>query len=475
MFIGRENELKFLNDRYESDHAELIVLYGRRRVGKTELITRFCEGKPAIFYSSKEESDTSQLAAFSRALLSHDREAFRFVDSFDGWESAFSAMGEIPSSGKLVVVIDEFPYMVRNNRSIPSILQNLWDHRLKDKNIMLILSGSSMSFVEKELLAYKNPLYGRTTGIYKLEPLPYWDAVKFFPDYSDEDKLLAFAVLGGIPHYLKQFDPKKTIEENIRDSILRKGSVLYNEVEFLLREELREPSTYNTIIEAVAVGNAEYNAILAKTRIEQRTLSVYLKKLMELGILTKEFPSLSPSREKSNKNKGLYRVKDNFFRFWYSFAYTNLSFLEINDTETVMEEVRENFHSFASRPFEDVCIRFMYEQNRLRRLPFRASDIARWRGKVTKTVDGAKQTTAEEIDILISDRTETKYILGECKFTNAAFDSGQLKALRNKNFLKGEVYYYLFSLNGFTSAVKELAQTDSTVSLVSARDILSLS
>ncbi len=475
MFIGREKELQFLNYSYESNQAELIVLYGRRRVGKTELITKFCDKKPAIFYSAKETTDASQLAAFSRAILSYNKEAFKFVDNFNSWEAAFSAMGEIPSAEKLVIVIDEFPYMVKNNKSIPSVLQNLWDHLLKNKNIMLILSGSSMSFIENEILGYKNPLYGRTTGIYKLDPLPYWDAVKFFPNYSDEDKLLAFAILGGIPHYLKQFDPNKTIEENIRTAILRKGCVLYNEVEFLLHEELREPSTYNTIIEAVALGNTEYNAILTKTQIEQRTLSVYLKNLTELGIITKEFPSLASSKEKSNRKKGLYQVTDNFFRFWYSFAYANLSFLEINDTETVIENIQDNLHNFASKPFENVCVSFMYEQNKLHKLPFRAANIARWWGKITKTIDGAKQTTSEEIDILISDKTETKYILGECKFTNAAFDLGQLRALKNKNFLHGEVFYYLFSLNGFTTAVKELAQADSTISLVSASEILALS
>lgn len=224
-------------------------------------------------------------------------EQFKFVDNFKDWEQAFSALTDIKTDKKLVVVIDEFPYMVRNNKSIPSILQNLWDHMLKNTNIMLVLSGSSMSFIEDEILGYKNPLYGRTTGIYKLEPLPYTDAIKFFPNYSDEDKVIAYSILGGIPHYLQQFDPQKRVEKNIKNTILRRGSILYNEVEFLLHEELREPSTYNTVIEAVALGNTEYNAILSKTLIEQRTLSVYIKNLTNLGILKKEKPLLSKPKE----------------------------------------------------------------------------------------------------------------------------------------------------------------------------------
>lgn len=467
MFIGREQELKFLNDAYSSNHAEMVVLYGRRRVGKTELITKFCEDKPNIFYASKECLDSVQLKAFSNVVISYSPEIFKFLETFKDWEQAFSAMSEISCDKKLVIVIDEFPYMVKSNKSIPSILQNLWDHSLKNKNIMFILSGSSMSFIEDEILGYKNPLYGRTTGIYKLEPLPYTDAIKFFPNYSHEDKIIAYSILGGIPHYLQQFAPNKTIEENIKNTILRRGSILYNEVEFLLHEELREPSTYNSVIEAVALGNTEYNTILTKTFIEQRTLSVYIKNLTNLGILKKEMPALSKAKEKAGQNKGIYVLTDNFFRFWYAFCYPNISLLEKGSTELVWKMfIKDNLHDFASKTFENVSIEYLYIANESGKLPIVFTEFGRWWGKVTKlNGNGKKITTSEEIDILGKGQNDI-YIVGECKFTNAQFDMGQLKKLQSKLELKGVVYYYLFSLAGFTSAVKEQASCDKKIRLV---------
>ena len=159
----------------------------------------------------------------------------------------------IESKDKKLLIIDEFPYMVKNNKEIPSILQNLWDNLLKDQNVMIILCGSSMSFIEKEILAEKNPLYGRATGIYKMTQMDFYDAIKFFPKFSLEDKIYAYSILGGIPHYLKEFDDSKTIQKNIEDNILKKGCILYNEIEFLLHQELRETTLYNTIIEAIAL------------------------------------------------------------------------------------------------------------------------------------------------------------------------------------------------------------------------------
>lgn len=475
MFIGREQELKFLNESYNSNHAEMVVVYGRRRVGKTELITKFCEEKPNIFYASKECSDGVQLQSFSKAIVSYAPEQFKFVDNFMDWEQAFSALTDIKTDKKLVVVIDEFPYMVRNNKSIPSILQNLWDHMLKNTNIMLVLSGSSMSFIEDEILGYKNPLYGRTTGIYKLEPLPYTDAIKFFPNYSDEDKVIAYSILGGIPHYLQQFDPQKTVEENIKNTILRRGSILYNEVEFLLHEELREASTYNTVIEAVALGNTEYNAILSKTLIEQRTLSVYIKNLTNLGILKKEKPSLSKPKENVGQNKGIYVLTDNFFRFWYAFCYPNISLLEKGSVELAWKMfIKDNLHNFASKAFENIAIEYLYIINERGSLPSVFTEFGRWWGKVTKTDEnGKKITTSEEIDVL-GKAPNNIYILGECKFTNAPFDMGQLKHLQNKLSLTGTVYYYLFSLSGFTSSVIETSKSENNVFPIDIKQMLSV-
>ena len=195
--------------------------------------------------------------------------------------------------------------MCRGNKSIPSILQNLWDTVLKDSNVMIILCGSAMSFMEKELLAEKNPLYGRATGIYKMNAMGFYDAARFFPEYSERDKVLTYAVLGGIPHYLRQFDPEISVAENIKRNILTKGSALYSEVEFLLHQELRETQIYNSVIEAVALGNTKLNDISQKSLIEDTSkTSVYLKNLIELGIVRREFSVDAGVKERANANRG---------------------------------------------------------------------------------------------------------------------------------------------------------------------------
>ena len=265
MFIGRESELNFLEERYSSNKGELVVLYGRRRVGKTETLKQFCKDKPHLFFSCRECTDKLQLKNFSEKLLKEKIPASAYISEFTDWEKAFRSITELPyGEKKKLVVIDEFPYMCKGNESIPSVLQNLWDDLLKDENIMLILCGSAMSFIEKELLAEKNPLYGRATGIYKMTEMGFYDAAKFVPDYSPKEKVIAYSILGGIPHYLNQFDGNRTLEENIKKSILSKGSALYSEVEFLLRQELRETPVYNSIIEAVALGNTKLNEISMK-------------------------------------------------------------------------------------------------------------------------------------------------------------------------------------------------------------------
>jgi AAA+ ATPase superfamily predicted ATPase len=241
MFVGREQELRFFEDRYNAAGGQLIVLYGRRRVGKTELLRKFCEGKPHVFYACREATDAEQIRAFSERVLSSGVPAAKYVSVFPDWEAALRSIAELPSKGeKKLLVIDEFPYMCKGNPAIPSLLQNLWDETLKSQNAMLVLCGSAMSFIEKELLSEKRPLYGRATGIYKMNEMPFYDAIKFFPGYSGEDKVLAYAVLGGIPHYLRQFDEKLPLGENIVRNVLSKGCALYSEVEFLLRQELRE-------------------------------------------------------------------------------------------------------------------------------------------------------------------------------------------------------------------------------------------
>lgn len=482
MFIGREQELQFFEEKYHASHGQLVVLYGRRRVGKTEVLRNFAEGKPHVFYSCRELSDSKQLAAFSERILKAGSPAAKYLSVFQDWEAAFKGVLELPADGnKKLLIIDEFPYMCKGNQSIPSILQILWDETFKNENLMIVLCGSAMSFIEKKILSEINPLYGRTTGVYKMNELPFDDAVKFFPNYSDEDKMLAYAVLGGIPHYLRQFDPGIPLRENIIKNVLTKGSVLYSEVEFLIRQELREPALYNTLIEAIALGNTQLNDIYTKTQIDKSKISVYLKNLIELRILKREFSVLSSSKEQATSTRGLYRITDNFFRFWFRFVFPNLSDLETGDAEGVFTyTVLPEINKFVSPVFETVCREFIRGKNHKDELSFRVAKLGRWWGKLNKTVftDNGKSkliSLDSEIDVVAVDAKSKNYILGECKFRNIETDTTDLDRLKEKSSVakKGAtVEYALFSKSAFTKRLTGQASEDRSIRLFSLSDII---
>lgn len=474
MFIGREAELAFLQSKYEEKGGQLIVLYGRRRVGKTETLREFCKGKPHVFYSCTQSTDKVQLSKFSRQVFREDIPAKKYISEFSDWESAFRSVLDLPfGDRKKMLIVDEFPYMCKGNKSIPSILQNLWDAELKDQNVMIVLCGSAMSFIEKELLAEKNPLYGRATGIFKMTEMGFYDAIKFFPNYSDEEKVLSYAILGGIPHYLRQFNPELSVAENIKKNILTKGCVLYSEVDFLLHQELRETPIYNSIIEAVALNNTKLNDISTKALIDDTSkTSVYLKNLIELGIVEREFSVDAKAREKANSNRGTYRLTDNFFRFWYAFGFTNYSQLEDGDVDGVFDYViAPALDQFASYAFEDVCKEFVREMQKKNALPFRYSRMGKWTGKTTiydKDTPNGTRVGETEIDLLAIDRGETAYLVGECKykvdpFTYVEYHKTRVKLTPLKE--KADFYYALFSRSGFDEKVIAETKSNSNVQL----------
>lgn len=463
MFIGREDELHFLESRYAASEGQLVVLYGRRRVGKTETLRKFCEGKDHVFYSCTEIPNEQQLTAFSERMLQKGLPAAQYIRRFADWKLALGSITELPGTQKKLLVIDEFSYMVNGNNAIPSILQSLWDERLKNENVMIILCGSAMSFMEKEILAEKNPLYGRATGILKMNEMGFYDAIRFFPNYNALDKITSYAVLGGIPHYLKQFYDSFSLGDNIQQCILTRGSILYSEVEFLMRQELRETSTYNAIIAAVALGNTKMNDIHQKTQIEKSKLSVYLKNLIDLGILSREFPVSDGIKELANIQRGLYQVTDHFFRFWYAFVFPNLSELEAGDADGIWRYVVEpGINQYTSHVFEDVCRQYLRKENRFNVLPFRFTKIGRWWNKT------------DELDVMATDQKKENFLLGECKFKNSPFDMSELTRTQTKFKPKSNnshLYYWLFSKSGFTDEVVRIA-TEQGIKTVTAEEIV---
>lgn len=472
MFIGREAELSFLNSCYSKDKAQLVVLYGRRRVGKTETLHEFCKDKPHVFFTCTQSTDQIQLTRFSDAILKENVPAKQYITAFSDWEKAFSSIADLPyREQKRLIIIDEFPYMCNANKSIPSVLQNLWDSHLKNENVMIVLCGSSMSFIEKEILSKKNPLYGRATGIYKMEEMGFYDAVKFFPNYSDRDKVIAYSILGGIPHYLSQWEPELSVEQNIKRNILSKGCVLYSEVDFLLHEELRETAIYSAIINAVALGSTRLNDISQKSLIDDNSkTSVYLKNLVELGIIVRELSVDAKTKEKANQSRGTYKLSDSFFRFWYTYGFANISQLEDGDIDGVYEySIEPTLQSFAAYTFEDVCKQFIRRKQRERQLPFRFAKIGRWWGKTTvrdTSSESGLRTAETEIDLLAISNDGKKYLAGECKFRNTPFqysDYLDLLAKLDSQKATSEFFYALFSASGFDEKIVFEADSSKTL------------
>jgi AAA+ ATPase superfamily predicted ATPase len=408
-FIDRERELKFLGEKLRNDR-QLIVLYGRRRVGKTELIKRFCENKEYIYFLADRRGTLLNAERFANLAAEHFGDLPPKVRNFD---DVFAYIAKRLNKRKVVIVIDEFSYLVEKDNSIPSVFQLIWDEILKDKNVMLILCGSIVSMMEN-LLSYQSPLYGRRTGQWKLSPLKFNDAVQFFPKYTKEEKVIVYSILGGIPFYLNMFDDRKNVYANIEEKILTKGEPLYEEVEFLLREELRDYATYLSILEAIAKGSARLSEIANFSKIQAKDLPKYLNVLTKLDLVERVYPIT----EKMRTKKTIYKIKDNFFNFYFRFVYPFKSDLEVGNTMKVVDIIKKELNTFVGKEFEDISLEFLREMSFKGLIPFKFSNIGTWWQK------------DKEIDIVAFNKEEKKILFCEVKWQNLS-RSGAEEVLEN--------------------------------------------
>jgi AAA+ ATPase superfamily predicted ATPase len=283
MFVGRKYEIDKLNELYSEEKFHCVVLYGRRRVGKTRLLTEFCKDKNSIFYVSEQHNDLLSLEKFSSQVLEH-YDLGEYAPRFESWDAAFKFIGGKAKKEKVVLVLDEFPYLSASNKSILSIIQNNIDHNLINTKLFLVLCGSSISFMENEVLSHKSPLFGRRTAQIIVNQLDFFDSIKFFEGYSNEDKMTIYSILGGVPQYLLQFNNQMSVDENVIKKIYDKSAYLYSETDLLLKQELCNPIVYKSIIEAVANGASKINEISTKIGETTSKTSIYIKSLLELKI-----------------------------------------------------------------------------------------------------------------------------------------------------------------------------------------------
>lgn len=370
VFIGREKELAVLNEMYERDEFQLFILYGRRRVGKTTLLNEFCKNKPAIFYSAEQSNDKLNLEKFSQQVFQFYGETM--LEPFSSWENALTYIHDRQSGKRLLLVFDEFPYLARKNKALLSVLQHLIDHKLQFGRLFIVLCGSYMGFMEKEVLSAKSPVFGRRTGQLHMKAFDYRTSMRFMEGFSDEDKIRLYGAFGGTALYLRQIRKGRSVEENIKNSFLRTTAYLYEEPQLLLRQEVQEPGIYSAIIEAIANGASKSNEIATKTGEEQAKCIKYINTLCELGILYKE----APFGEKSSARKTLYGISDLMFRFWYRYVFSNRTLLETDASEIVWKRrIVPDYDHYLGPVFEKVCRDYLYRKNSLGELPILFTSI----------------------------------------------------------------------------------------------------
>jgi len=444
-FVDREEELSFLDRAYQEERSQLIVIYGKRRIGKTALVKEFSKDRPHIYFLADKAPDRDQLRQLSEKVGLYFQDDFLLSRGFGNWYDFFKYT---QSKGKFLMIFDEFPYLIESNPAIPSLFQKGWDENLSQSGIFMVLLGSSMGMMETEVLGHKSPLFGRRTGQILVEPLSFIDAKAFFPAMSDDAFMHCYGALGGTPAYLLQFDPSADFRENVRRRILAPEAYLYREPDFILREELREPRNYFSILRAISMGKTRPAEIINETGFDKNLVGKYLSVLTDLKIIRREVPVTEWGFEKSKK--GIYLLEDHFFRFWFNYVYPNRSFIEEGKIDYVLDhKIMPSIDRFISWSFEEVC------RSRVRKgMPqgIQCNRVGRWWSK-----EG-------EIDIVGLAEDQNTAVFGEAKWSVNPVGTDILNDLEKKaklvDWRKGDrkEYFVLFSRSGFTATLEKNAE-----------------
>jgi len=466
-FIDREVELEFLEKKFNSPNAQFVVIYGRRRVGKTELIKQFCEEKNSLYFLADKRGTLLNVERFAQKAADQLSDVVPKAENFYDF---FRYLIQRAASKRVVIVIDEFSYLMERDNTISSVFQVIWDEYLKDENVMLILCGSSVSMMVEGVLSQKAPLYGRRTGQWKLDPLKIHNSWEFHREIGAERAVEFYSVTGGVPLYILEFDAEKDVFENIREHILAKGEFLYDEAETLLKEELRTYYLYLSIFEAIAMGKTRIVEIADYSKIAQKDLPKYLTTLMKLELVGKEHPVT----EKEQSKKTRYFVKDNFFRFYFKYIHPNKTEIESGNPDKVISVIKRDFGSYVGKSFENIVYESLVRLNSLGETPFSFTRIGRMWGNIPGKPKG-KNTY--EIDIVALNDATKEIIFVECKWKNKKTDADALETLTEKSrFVKWnnserKEYFAVFSKSGFTEKAYTYAEKNGVL-LYTLPDVL---
>ena len=458
MFVGRTRELNELNRLYKSDKFQCVVMYGRRRVGKTALISEFVKGKETIYFTGQETNAKDNLESLSQSIFTISSDFAASAPVFSGYKEALEAVFNAAQNRRIILAIDEYPYLAQSYRGISSLLQTLIDKHKDTSKLFIILCGSSLSFMENQVLGYKSPLYGRRTAQFRIMPFDFAQTKEYFAssDFSKEDVALLFGITGGIPLYLSLMDKALSVEENIKQNFLSSSGYLFEEPGNLIKQECREPAQYNAIIRAIANGASRLSEISTKVGMESGLCSTYISKLTSIGIVKKEHPF----REETSR-KTIYTLDDGMFRFWFRFIPDNMALIQRGETDLAYEQILPQISAYMGGVFEEICKQYLWQQNLSKQLPFMFTDAGRWWGT-------DKRIKAEcEIDIIAANKEEA--IFAECKWTNEHVGTKIIDTLieRSTLFNYATKHFYLFAKKGFANGVT----ADANITLISYMDM----
>ena len=469
-FLGREKEILDLEKEYARDGG-FVVIYGRRRIGKTTLIKQFIKSKTAFYFLATKEVESQSMKRFAGVIARTTGNSVMQKAAFSDWLDLFQAVADYKPNEKKVLVIDEFPYLVKVNDSFPSILQNAWDEILKDSNVMLILCGSLISMMKKHALSYESPLYGRRTAQMRIAPLPF-TTVYENQKLSFEEAAEQYSITGGVPKYMEFFSDGQPLYEQIKENVLSKNGFLYEEPNFLLTDEVQVPTNYFSIIKVIADGNHKLGTIAGILGLETSALTPYLKTLSELGFIEKQVPVTEKNAEKTRK--GLYFISDNFLRFWFRYVYPYKGELELDNIQISLDELNKDFREkFVAFAYEDICKEIFARLCSDKAIDFTPSKIGSY------WLNDKSGNT--QIDVMAVDTVNKRLFAGECKYHNQPIDADVyfelVKKVDNSSEIKSAfkgytVIYGVFSKSGFTSRMTDISNSNPNLFLINETSIV---
>ena len=452
MFVNRDRELERLEREYHDKGFRFSILYGRRRVGKTTLLKRYIENKPSIYFLVTLESGNIVLNRFKDIVAEFFEDPFLRDIELKDIKQLFAYISKKKLEKKVVIIIDEFQYLAKTDKSIPSQFQYIVDELIKTGNIHLILCGSIISMMYEQTLSYRSPLYGRRTSAIKLEALKFAYLREFFPDKKSHELIELYSILDGVPKYLEMFRESHDIFDAIEKNILSKDAYLYDEPRYILQNEVSEPVTYFTILETIAGGDHKIGNIAGRLGKNVQNITSFIARLIDLDILYKEVPVTEQNPQKSKK--GLYFIRDNFFRFWFLYVLPYKSQLELGNTKYVLKKVEENFNEFVSKAFEEIAIEYTLAE-------YAPLKCGRW------------WSGGEEIDVV--GVCEESLIVGECKYSNKKVGIDILRQLQNRaRKIESKLpvkKYLLFSKSGFTDELLLAAEKENNIDMIDAEKL----